>query len=75
MSAVEWHDYLDILYKYILKSLYLLISFEIICFEFPCIAGAQFPKPQTPSGKKSVPARVQFEHLLYRIHPLLISTI
>ena len=52
-----------------------MIFVRIICFEFPRVAAAQIPKPHTPSGKKSVPAKVQFEHLLYRTHPLLISTL
>ena len=47
-----------------------------------CIAGpylsvrlAQIPKPHTPSGKKSVPAKVQFQYLLCQFRPPLISTI
>ena len=35
-----------------------MIFFEIICFEFPCVAGAQIPNPRTPSGKKSVRLRL-----------------
>ena len=38
-----------------------MIFFEINCFKFPCVAGAPFPKPHAPSGKKSVPAKGQFE--------------
>ena len=69
------YNYLSIIYKFTFKFFYLKIFFEIIGFEFLCVAGAQIPKPHTPSGKISVPAKVQFENLIYRIHPLLISTI
>ena len=46
MSAVEWHiyNYLNIIYKFTFKLFYLMICFEIIYFEFPCVAGAHFPK-------------------------------
>ena len=50
-----------------------MIFLEIICFEFPCVAAAQIPKPHTPSGKKSVPPKVQFQYLLCQFRP--ISTI
>ena len=46
MFAVEWHKYLNTLYRYILKSFYLMIFFEIICFEFPSIDRAQIPNPK-----------------------------
>ena len=46
MSAVEWHiyNYLDIIYKFAFKLFYLKIIFEIIGFEFPCLAGAHLAK-------------------------------
>ena len=46
MSAVEWHiyNYLNIIYKFTFKLFYLMICFELIYFEFPCVAGAHFPK-------------------------------
>ena len=62
-------------YKFTFKLFYLKIFFEIICFEFPFVAGAQIPKPHTPSGKKSVPAKVQFQYLLCQFRAPLISTI
>ena len=52
-----------------------MIFLETICFEFPCVAAAQIPKPHTPSGKKSVPPKVQFQYLLCQFRPPLISTI
>ena len=52
-----------------------MIFFETTCFEFLCVAGAQIPKPHTPSGKKSVPAKVQFQYLLCQFRAPLISTL
>ena len=46
MSALEWHTYLNTQYWKNLKSFYSMIFFEAICFELPCIAGAQMTDPQ-----------------------------
>ena len=59
-----------------------MIFCEIICFEFSCVAGARMtdPKleelvldgiasnPPAPIRTKLVPAKVQFEDVLYRTH-------
>ena len=42
------YNYLNIIYKFTFKLFYLMIFFEIICFKFPCVAGAQNDRPQTP---------------------------
>ena len=46
MFAVEWHIYLNIIYKFTLKLFYLMIFVRIIYFEFPCVAGARITDPK-----------------------------